>query len=192
MSHEAAVSSRRTPRAVPLRFDPDSHDALVLVHPTYLRTRRPKHYPYRLLDAVDLAIECGRPVFHVPDYGHFKWLRRHLEKRELVPVPNHLRNVKGVKCRYLRRRLQREVDFIAGRLSKTPAEIHLAFAGMYAPACVFSVAQSWCRRVVPWWPDWSDPQLRSSLPKRCIASGEILGELVVGLHDDPFVLTGNG
>ena len=166
----------------------NAHDALVLVHPTYTKVKRPDQYPHRLLDAVDLAIQNGKPVFVVPDNGVNEWLLRHLGKRNLIPVPYYLNNIVGVKGRVLRRRLQREVDFIAGVLSKKPNVVRLGFGGMYAAACVFGIAHSWCRDVTPWWPDWEDRQLRKCLPRRPIAAAEVLEELVVGFDEEEHVL----
>jgi len=160
-----------------------SHDALVLVHPTYKKVRRAKHYPYRLLDAIDTANQNDRPVFWVPDDGDYKWLSNHLSKRHVVQVPDFVQNVASVKYRVLRRRLQKEVDFIADTLGKRPSEITIGFAGMYAAACVFHTAQAWCREVAPWYSEWSDAKLRSCLPKYPIARAEILEELVVDFKE---------
>ena len=165
-----------------------SHDALVLVHPTYKKEKRPKGYPYRLLDAIDVASQHNIPVFCVPDDGNYKWLYRHLSKRHIIQIPNYLRNDISVKYRVLRRRLQNEVNFIAKMLGKHPAEIRLGFAGMYAAACVFGIAQSWCRQVVPWYPDWSNSKRRACLPKHPIARAEILEELVVGFDEDEHLI----
>jgi hypothetical protein len=173
---------------LPVNFCPETHDALVLIHPTQLKDRRPKDYPYRLLDAVDSALESGKPVFLLPDGGRFKWLSRQLLMRPLVRIPHYLHSTRGVKNHVIRRRLQREVDFIAKVLTLPPAEIRLGFAGMYASYCVFRVAQIWCREVVPWWPREVDMQLRSCLPKRPIARGDILSEIVVGIDDNAYVL----
>ena len=136
----------------PKNFDPLIHDALVLVHPTYSKERHPESYFHNLLAAVDHAHSANKPVFLVPDWSRFRRLADHLSKRKLIKVPNYLKFPTGVKRRVVRRRLQREVDFIADTLSKPPSKIRLGFAGIYASACVFSVAQSWCREVIPWWP----------------------------------------
>jgi hypothetical protein len=177
---------------LPANFCPETHDALILIHPTWLKDRRPKSYPYRLLDAVDSALESGKPVFLLPDRGGFRWLSKQLMMRPLVRIPNHLRSTRGVKTRVMRRRLQREVDFIAKVLALPPAEIRLGFAGMYASFCVFRVAHLWCREVVPWWPKEVDVQLRSCLPKRPIARGDILSEIVVGIDDNAYALRDPG
>ena len=164
------------------------HDALVLVHPAYAKVKRPSQYPYRLLDAVTLAHSHGIPVFVVPCRGMNGWLDTKLSSRDVIVVPDHLRTTRSVKKSVLRRRLQREVGFIADRLGKRPGEIRIGLGGMYAQACVFAVAQTWCRQVRPSWPDWEDRDYRAWLPRRPFAYGEVLEDITVGFSDSDHVV----
>ena len=164
------------------------HDALVLVHPTYSKVKRPNQYPYNLLDAVTSALRNGIPVFVVPCCGANTWLDSKLSSQDLIVVPDHVRRTRSVKKSVIRRRLQREVGFIAGILGKRPGEICIGFGGTYAHACVFATAQTWCRQVRPRWPEWEDSEYRAWLPRRPFAYGEVLEDISLGFDDSEYVV----
>jgi hypothetical protein len=159
-------------------FDPAIHDALVLVHPTYSMPKSGS-YVQAILGAIDAALAAGRPVFHAADHREFEALALRLAKRQLEPVPDFRFGMLHVKDRVNRRRGQREVDFIAARIGRRRSEIRLGFAGMYASACVFAFARSWCRQVVPWWPEEADDPPERILPRHRLGRADILQNLVL-------------
>lgn len=161
-----------------LDFDPAWHDALVLIHPTYAPKHATDEYVHRVIGALERAREAGRPVFHCPDDGHDPRLDPRLEGPGITEVRLFLGGCRSVKRKYLRKRTQREVDFIADRVGKPAAEVRLGFGGMYADACVYGFAEIWCRKIVTRWPD-PDRENVKWRPKRPFAQGDILEKLVI-------------
>ena len=184
-------STPESPRApyVVRDFDPTIHDALVLVHPSFHEFYEASEYRESLLAAVALAKRSGTPVFHVPIEGKWDSLAAEIDALGLIPVPLATFDY-GVKSRVARRHQQKTVDFLAGRIGKRPSQIRLALGGMYAEACVFACAQSWCRDVRPWWPGEVDAKTARFLPRRPIHQADIVERITAGDPDEEFRLTG--
>ena len=179
----------RTSNGVVRDFDPSLHDALVLIHPSFHEFFAPSDYRENLLAAVDLAKGSGTPVFIVPDDGVWESLSAEVEGLGLTRIPLSAYDYR-VKSRVARRQSQQEVDFLAERIGKRPSQIRLALGGMYAEACVFGFAQTWCREVRPWWPDGVDAKTARFLPRRPIRHADIVERITAGDPDEGFQVSG--
>jgi len=175
----------RPPRYEPADFDADFHDALVLVHPSYSSKLISSRYLTNMRNAVKLAVAARRPIFYSDDDPDPR-IQKILTMGSARPVPTYMGWTRGVQPRFVRKRLQREVDEIAELIGKPPAEIVLGFGGMYAEACVHAYVSYWCRDLVSVWAksEWvdHDPSYELYRPKRPFARGDVLRALVIALN----------
>jgi len=185
---DTSESRTSTPELV-RDFDPEIHDALVLIHPSFHEFHEPSDYRENLLAAVALAKRSGTPVFLVPIEGTWDSLSAEVDEMDLIPVPLSAFDYR-VKSRVARRRMQEEVDFLASRIGKRPSQIRLALGGMYAEACVFAHAQTWCREIRPWWPGGVDAKTARFLPRRPIGHADIVERITAGDPDEEFQVSG--
>ena len=166
----------------PERFDPEIHDALVLVHPAWGNPVDPDYHG-RLIKDVEHALDSNKKVFYIKGPGINETMVSELEKRDLIDMPDIFGNFGAVhKKRILKLRAQREVDLIAGHIGKAPKDIRLGFGGMFSWGGIYDQIQLWCRLVVPrlarW--DWR----REYLPKYPIARGDMILEIIEDDYSD--------
>jgi hypothetical protein len=163
-------------------FNPDVHDGLVLVHPSYNLEMITETYLANLRSAVEKAAAINCPVFYCADeFGDpAPAIKEILAIGSARTSPNYMGYSKYAKAKYVRRRVQKEVDEICGIIGKPCNEIILGFGGMYANACVSIWAQTWCQRVKSAWaPEYIEfAQFR---PRHSFRCGDILSRLVIAL-----------
>jgi hypothetical protein len=138
------------------------HDGLILAHLDFYTTTGTA-YRRNILEAFQLFQRLKKPVFAVEskepqkkDYEILKllsdalWIDESPEKR------------------------QEEVDYISGVIGRKPENISLAFGGMFGPACVYTLATSWCKKVEIYIEPYGKKQ---KPPERPIGFGKIFGEI---------------
>jgi hypothetical protein len=161
-------------------FNPEVHDGLVLVHPSFALGKITETYLANLRSAVERATKHNRPVFYCADgFGHRDpAIKEILAMGPARPSPSYMGDYKSAKVKYVRRRVQKEVDEICGIIGKPCNEIILGFGGMYASVCVSIWAQTWCQRIKSAWaPEYIEfAQFR---PRHSFRRGDILSRLVI-------------
>lgn len=140
------------------------YDALVLIHPDFAEPFNPD-YEQNLCDIIEAFGLSGKPVFAAEPIGTEK-MRQYLRNAVIIPYHPSKHNVEE--------RSQKGVDFIAGYIGRLPKDIKLAFGGIYAHACVYFYATSWCETVETKRPN---EYLRSKTSANPIKYGKILEEI---------------
>ncbi|MFZ5955766.1 MAG: hypothetical protein ACOYT4_05045 [Nanoarchaeota archaeon] len=145
-------------------------DALVLVHPDLdtIHNPIPFHFNYRenLEKYIKLFLSLNKKIF-APDPD---WLSTSLNK--LNPeyfVPKFKEDFR-IDLTH-----QKQIDFISEKINKKPPQIILAFGGLWANACVYAYATSWCKEVITdYLGDFKVPRY----PPNPIKLGVVLNDIV--------------
>jgi hypothetical protein len=147
-------------------------DALVLIHPDYLKTTKMKVYKKTLEGVVKKCLEIGKPVFCLQfdekdDSGLDPMIFN-----QTIPFPR-IAEENG----FSQGALQEEVDYVSDILGKIPEQISLAWGGMLGDLCVTQWRDNRCLVTSPEFESISQHMGRKlSNP---IAYGESLPEITV-------------
>lgn len=113
------------------------YDALVMVHPDFGDPINP-NYEQNLQDIIEAFKLMNKPVFVMEPIATEK-MRKYLKDAITIPLDyTSETRLDGY---------QKDIDFIAKHVGKSPKDIKLAFGGIYAHACVYFYATSWCEVV---------------------------------------------
>ncbi len=148
-------------------------DALVLIHPDYLKTTKMQMYKKTLEGVVKRCLKIGKPVFCLQfDESYESGLEKFIFE-ETIPFPRMHEQTEDDSVDVL----QEEVDYIAEILNKDPSNINLAWGGMLGDLCVTQWRDNRCLVTKPEFDSFSRHMGRQLANP--ISYGESLPEITV-------------
>lgn len=149
----------------------EDFDALVLVHPDYLKTEKRQLYRRAVEGVVEGCLKVDKPVFCLRFDEEYESGLKPSVFTDTTPYPRQegLDDDDPVVC-------QTEVDKISSLLRKEPSETRLAWGGMLADMCVAQWRDRICRDTSPQFEDFTRQTGRTL--ENPIEYGESLPETV--------------